>query len=490
MPKWTYSIAIINDTDRPLELVSSNVPWGNCEHEFSKIISPNRTGEFRVYSPAGAPYGLEFYFSMRSVPEDGEKSYGFCHFSVDMPYWKHKNTSHFACEGILASSGFIPVPDGAHDFATTVHIYTKLSEDDASETLVGEKLNTREPGNYSNLYSWDKVNELKVIDADETPIKNFMPENNILESRKTIARTEITSVPKKFWSQIKDAKYSDEYSKTFVKDYFTVLVYELRRNKTISIAAKQSFSEEVEISNRSTVRRETNTDFLIENTIEMNASNKAIDLSENLRMQYEISRLDEYCEESQKTIKRTVEYAAVDYDRDIVLWSIVEVLELYRINKYGKVELVAIGDYYLTDTQRTYSVGCKEAETLYEREGTDSDYIYYSENAVVVLNGEMLKDKKVGSDAKGSINVDGITYQWREVHTTNAQRGIMIKNGGKSHVYDIVGDPHQDRHYREDARKWYEKLVTKVVRLINKGNAKWEGPIDVEINGRNYKLKK
>ena len=69
MPKWTYSITIVNNMDRALELVSSSVPWGKCGKGFPKEIAAGDTGEFNVYSSAGKSSGIEFYFSMRDKVE-------------------------------------------------------------------------------------------------------------------------------------------------------------------------------------------------------------------------------------------------------------------------------------------------------------------------------------------------------------------------------------------------------------------------------------
>ena len=495
MPRWTYSIAIINETDRPLELVSSNVPWGKCEHDFPTKIDPKKTGEFKVYSPAGAPWGLEFYFSMRDVPSGDEDSYGFCHFSVDMPYWKRENTSHFACEGMLDSEGFMEVPDRAHDFSTTVHVFSKLDREAIAsienKAIMEDELNVKEPGNYMNLYGWDKVNSLAVIDAEETPLEMFIPEQNTIKSRTIFARTETSSVPKKFWSQIKDKKYPGAYSKRFVEDYFTVLVYELRRKKLKTIVAKKSCKEEVEISNISTVRRETNTEFHIENTIDMNASNKEIDLSANLRTQYDISRLDEYCEENQKTIRIAVEYESADYDRDIVLWTLVEVLELYRIDKNGKVELVAIGDYYLTDTQRTYRTSKDKLESLYESEGTDSEYIYCPENVAEVLNSELLCSGMGGkSVVHKTIEINRVKYKWREVRDggTRYIKFIPVKSSGGCHEFKISPDPHRDKkHYGENTDDWYTQLAEAIKKAVENSRKGWDQHIiEVTVYRRVY----
>ena len=39
MPKWTYSITIVNNMDRPLELISSSIAWGKKAKAFPTEIA-------------------------------------------------------------------------------------------------------------------------------------------------------------------------------------------------------------------------------------------------------------------------------------------------------------------------------------------------------------------------------------------------------------------------------------------------------------------
>lgn len=100
------------------------------------------------------------------------------------------------------------------------------------------------------------------------------------------------------------------------------------------------------MSNLSTVRRETRQEFQIENTINGSGPGGKFSLSDTLRMQYQISRLDEYCDENMKSVREVFCYNAVEQDRDVVLWNLAEVLMLYRINRNNKIELVGMGEYY------------------------------------------------------------------------------------------------------------------------------------------------
>ena len=94
MPKWTYSITIVNNMDRPLELISSSIAWGKKAKAFPTEIAAGEHGEFSVYAKAGTSTGIEFYFTMGDkVEKKGDPHYGNFSFSVDMPYWKQDRKS-------------------------------------------------------------------------------------------------------------------------------------------------------------------------------------------------------------------------------------------------------------------------------------------------------------------------------------------------------------------------------------------------------------
>lgn len=351
MPKWEYRLTVINNTDRDLELVSFSIPWGRKDN-IPSSISAGGSGEFRAHAPAGTATGLEFYLTMRDKVQGNQKSYGDFSVAVDIPYWKHANKSSIECHGILTQTGFKEIPNGAHDFATTTSISTSLFSNqnsilDASADGIGESC---------NLYDWDSLQDQKIVDPDKTSIYDFVPDKNIMKARALVGRADSISVPQNLWEQINDRKCPDAYSKAnYVKDYFTIVAYELRKNKTVPIAANQSYARNIEITNRSTVRRETRQELLLENTIETGGEGKGLSLKDTLRTQYQISRLDEYCEEDVKTVKEDFNYDAIDQDRDIVLWDLAEIVALYRVDISGRIELVGVDDYYLESTQVTYS---------------------------------------------------------------------------------------------------------------------------------------
>ena len=493
MPRWTYKITINNCLDRALELITSNVPWGICEKAFPETINAGEVGEFCVYSPAGAPYGIEFYFSMRDkVNKAGEAHYGSFSFSVDVPYWKHANKSSFECTGILTQSGFQKIPDGNHDFSTVVDISTSLCENYLPlESLVKENVVT---SNYSTIYDWDFIRELETVEPDEKTINDFIPEKNSFSKRKTVNRTEKKSVPKNLWNQIIDRKYPDDYSKrNFVKDYFTVSAYEIRKNVIVSIAANQSYEKTLEVSNRSTVRRE----FQIENTINGGSTGEKFSLSETLRMQYQISRLDEYCDENMKSVREVFYYNAVEQDRDVVLWDLAEVLMLYRINKNDKIELVGVGDYFIASTQKTY-VRDYVQENIPDNSIVDENLLCAgSENSFCLDDLSMQEMYEEGYGApprqagvvQGNITINGVSYRWMEVRQ-GTNRGMLFNPG--RHQYVFSPNPHRDAWYNNHQQRWYADMAREFQRVGNANNwtaNNWSNgqPINnLRVNGITY----
>lgn len=501
MPKWTYKILINNNLDRALELVTASVPWGKCEKNFPKIIKAGEVGEFSVYSPAGVPSGIEFYFSMRDkVNKEGEPSYGSFSFSVDIPYWQHKNKSSFECYGILTQTGFQKIPDGNHDFSTMATINSSLCENSLpQENLMGENV---VQANYGMCYDWDSVQKLEVVDPDDKTIDDFVPEKNIFSSRKPVNRTEKISIPKKFWKQIIDKQYPDDYSKkNFVKDYFTVSVYEIRKNVTVSIAANQSYEKTLEISNRSTVRRETRQEFQIENTINGNITGEKFSLSETLRMQYQISHLDEYCDENMKSVSEVFSYHAVEQDRDVVLWDLAEILMLYRVNRNNKIELVGVGDYFVMSTQKTY-VRSHAQENAIDFNATPSEDLLCasSENNFCLDDLTIQEMYEAGYGAplrasgvvQGNITINGKNYRWMELRQ-GTNRGMLFNP--ERHCYVFSPNPHRDPWYNKHQQQWYTEMAREFQRVGNGNNwnaNNWDNgqPINnLRVHGISYTAK-
>lgn len=475
MPRWTYSITIVNNTDRPLELISSSLPWGQKDGGFPEEIAPGACGKFSVYAKAGTSTGIEMYFSMKDkVPSEGDASYGLISFSLDMPYWKHKNTSKLNCTGVLKSDGFSEVPDGAHDFSTTVQVFTSLSD------KMLEKKSIEECG-YCNSYDWEMVRELNVMDPDLTPVSEILPKNNILSGRKMIGRTEKRTIPRSLWGQIIDRSYKDDYSKKhFVQEYFTDSIYEVRRNISIPIAANETYEKNIEITNHSTIRRETSEEFRIENTIECEAEPEAFSLSEELSVSYQITNLSEYCAENEKIEKETFSYAADEKDRIVVLWDVVQIIALYRVNCAGKTELVGIGDYLVSETQITYTSG----EEGIDLPGVELEHPYVNSEANYEAKDEYAEDNNL-STIQGSITINGTTYRWREYKCGGLNRGIEFNPGRKRYEFDP--NPHDDAWYNSNQSRWYAKMAEEFEKKAQTTGWNWPSTVrNLKVRNTTY----
>lgn len=465
MPRWTYKLTLNNKTDRALKLISSSQPWGKKASAFPERIEAGQSGIFDVYAKAGTATGIECYFTMQDETKPGEASYGSINFTLDMPYWHHWNKSSLDLTGVLKENGFVKIPDGNHDFATSADIYAGFQHHKMLDDVKA----------FCDFYEWNLVKGLTVYDMDEVDASEFIPEQNILSGRKIVGRTEAISVPKKLWGQIIDQDYKDDYAKrNFVKDYFTEAVYEIRRNLTMSIAANQSYEKQIEISNTSTVRRETSTQFQIENTISTEGDVKGVSLSNELRMSYEINELNEYCSENEKRETETFNYDAVDYDRAVVLWDVVKVLALYRTNIKGETELVGVGDYLVLEEQKTYA----------QNEQADSDDIEYANCQSNFLSEEYFGNAL--TKINGTVVINDDKYKWMETGTGGLTRGILFNPG--NYNYKITPNPHDDPWYNKNQQKFYTKLVKAVEK---KATSEWSWPSsirDLEVNGEKYTL--
>lgn len=346
MPSWTYSISIVNNTDRTLELVSSNIPWGKKTQDFPQKIESKKTGEFSVYSPAANPTGIEFYFSLRDIVTNNDDTpYGLINFSLDMPYWKHGNSSALKCTGAFKQEGFEEIPDGAHDFATSATIFSTAQVSSGS---------TNEP-QYHGIYEWESVKKLAIIDPANTNIENLIPDSNILFDRRTEIRTNTFDISKEMWNQINDKKFSDNFAKEkYVRNYFAVSAYEIRKNNSFTVLAGQDYSESVEIKRCSAVKKEVSSDFQIENTLNLNIDAGKIALSDVLKQSFGIKDIKTYSTESTETVKQALSFEAADYNRDVVLWDVVKVVAIYRETSGNKIDLIGVGDYHVATVPKVY----------------------------------------------------------------------------------------------------------------------------------------
>lgn len=121
--KWTYKLLIKNTLDRPLVLKALDIPYGT-KKKATEVIPPNGDGECTVFSSAGKPTGIEFYVTYADKCENSP--YGSFTISIDIPFWKSKNTSKCSTTGIIKVEGFQNVPNGNHDFQNSIIVTTNI----------------------------------------------------------------------------------------------------------------------------------------------------------------------------------------------------------------------------------------------------------------------------------------------------------------------------------------------------------------------------
>lgn len=346
MPGWTYSISIVNNTDRTLELISSSIPWGKKAKEFPDKIEPRRSGEFSVYSPAEKPTGIEFYFSLMDViPNENDTPYGLINFSLNMPYWRPGNSNALNCTGAFKQEGFVKLPNGAHNFAASAAIFSTASPSENSSADTG----------YHGIYEWDNLKNLPVFDPANTKIEDLIPDDRIPLDRKTLARTNTLDIPKDMWEQINDKDYPDGFSKEKnVKNYFTAAAVEIRKNNTLTIPADQGHTNTEELNNRSMVKKEIPENLRLENAINFSVPDGNASLPDVIKQAFGIKDIHAYCSDAAETTTEELSFASAEINRDVVMWDVVKIVTIYRETLGNKTELVGVGDYLVRTVQKVY----------------------------------------------------------------------------------------------------------------------------------------
>ncbi len=335
MPSWTYSITIANDTDRALKLVSSSIPWGEKENEFPDTIDAGQTGTFKVISPAARPYGIEFYFSLRDVAPAGQKSYGLMNFYLDMPYWKHNNTNTIECTGLLKASGFVKVPDGAHDYSTTASI-TMLASSDSSGSA----------GNNREIYDWNNVGALPPVKPTETTIGQLIPDSNLAVPSVLKARGEELVIRKEYWDSIIDPIYTDAAGKEqHIERYVAVPVYEARKIKTLPINSGMTCELEIEISNAFTAEKTLSRDINFNGALTFAEKTP---LTASLETAFGISSMEKFSSVNAEKITERMTIDMKNEGKTMVIWELVKIIAIFRDMKDDKSrKLVGVKDYHV-----------------------------------------------------------------------------------------------------------------------------------------------
>ncbi len=346
MPDWTYSISIVNNTDRTLALISSSIPWGKKTKEFPEKIEPRCSGEFSVYYPAEKPTGIEFYFSLMDiVPDENDTPYGLINFSLNMPYWRPGNSNALNCTGAFKQNGFVKIPGGAHNFAACATIFSTASTSESPSKGT----------EYHGIYEWDSLKKLAVFDPADTKIEDLIPDSYILFDRKTQTRSDTLDIPKDMWDQINDKNYPDNFAKEkYVKNYFAVSAIEVRKNNTLTIPANQEYKNTVEVKGSSMVKQEVSENLRIENALDFRDTADKVSLSDMLAQAFGIKDIRTYNSEIAETTNKELSFEAAEFNRDVVIWDVVRIVAIFRETLGNKTDFVGVGDYLVYVVPKVY----------------------------------------------------------------------------------------------------------------------------------------
>ena len=152
---------------------------------------------------------------------------------------------------------------------------------------------------------------------------------------------------------------------------------------------------------------------------------------------------------------------------------------LYRVNIKGKVELVGVGDYYVSSTQKTYlrdnsqngensydipeeELPCANSESNY-RLGDNSEENLLKEGLELSEDSYETSAKSVGA-LQGNIRINNVNYRWMEVRR-GTNRGMLFNPG--EHRYSFRPNPHDDRWYNRHQTDWYNAMAREFQRVGN-----------------------
>lgn len=203
---------------------------------------------------------------------------------------------------------------------------------------------------YKNCNDVLKLPVLKRIVID-----NILPEINEIKEEIDIGRKDAFEIPQNMWKEIKDPQVpSERAKKQFVKSYFSVCVYILKRVENLSISANQSYEKSVELFHSSSLRQTSSSTFRIENVIEGTATGDIGSLRECLTTSYEISKIEEYCNENTKRTTEAIRFEPFEKDRNVVFWDLSKIICIYRKDYKDKIGIVAYSDYFIESRKKTY----------------------------------------------------------------------------------------------------------------------------------------
>ena len=185
----------------------------------------------------------------------------------------------------------------------------------------------------------------------EDMLKKYLSENNLLSNIQFIGRTQPVEIPREMWSQIKDGL--DNHTKmNFVSGYYTLCVYQIRKQDFFSIPANTQYEKEISITRSSSTRTSSSETFRLESVTEGNIDKGEYSLRQSITAGYEINNLKEYCQESSVNERSTRTYFQEEADRDIAVYDINKII--YLVRKGNPDTIIGTDDYFLSEISVTY----------------------------------------------------------------------------------------------------------------------------------------
>lgn len=194
-----------------------------------------------------------------------------------------------------------------------------------------------------------EIMQLPVMKEDMP--EKYLRENNLLSNIQFIGRTQPMEIPKKMWPQIKDDL--DDYTKmNFVSGYYTICVYQIKKQDFFSIPANTQYDKEISITRSSSTRTSSSETYRLESITEGNIAKGEASLRQSITAGYEINNLREYCQESSVNERSTRTYFQETADRDIAVYDINKII--YLIRKGNPDTIIGTDDYFLSEISVTY----------------------------------------------------------------------------------------------------------------------------------------
>jgi hypothetical protein len=334
MAEWHAKIKVTNRLNQALK-VEARIPYGVKKTNFPEKIAPNDSFLFDVYSPSGKSWGPEYYLTLTAI---GSPSYGTVKTGIDIPYWKHENSSYCTADGIIDVAGYKAVTDGAHNWENSLTL---------TETLDPIKL----AEGYNSRYQWSKISQLPLI-KDTDDYNSLIPDKDLMNGTILLRRTEPQLISSEQWPALVDPRVKTNNKSPYIQNYFMVCCYTIHRIKNINLPEGKSLREKITITHSSQTRKETKEEMSLKSTVGAEASGIKAEISAS----YGVTNIDEYIEKDEKTTEVEMNYEARTFDRDIVIWDFTKDILIYRTDFRGNVSLVGVSDFYKTTKQKTYKL--------------------------------------------------------------------------------------------------------------------------------------